>query len=120
MVTQAYDNDMVYGRTVKAFRRVKRKLRREDNARRRTLTIDEYLKLVEVAAHPLKGINTVAYNTGMRTGELLGLRWSYIDWEKGVIRLTADVTKESRAKVIPMNNHVREVLAGLTRTIHHS
>jgi len=50
MVTKAFDNDLVDGRTVKAFRRVKRKLRRGDNARKRTLTTDEYLRLVEVAA----------------------------------------------------------------------
>ena len=119
MVTKAFDNDLVDGRTVKAFRRVKRKLRRGDNARRRTLTMDEYLRLVDVAAPHLKGIITTAFNTGMRAGELRALRWSHIDREHGVIRLPAEVTKESRAKVIPMNHHVKAVLAGLTRTIHH-
>ena len=49
MVTKAFDNDLVDGRTVKAFRWVKRKLRRAANARRRTLTMEEYLKLVAVA-----------------------------------------------------------------------
>ncbi len=33
MVTKAFDNDLVDGRTVKAFRRVRRKLRRGANAR---------------------------------------------------------------------------------------
>jgi integrase len=119
MVTKAFDNDLVDGRTVKAFRRVKRKLRRGDNARKRTLTIREYLNLLEVAAPHLKGIITTAFNTGMRAGELRGLRWSHIDREHGLIRLPADLTKESRAKIIPMNHHVKKVLAGLTRTIHH-
>ncbi len=119
MVTKAFDNDLVDGRTVKAFRRVKRKLRRGDNARKRTLTVEEYLRLLDVAAPHLKGIITTAFNTGMRSGEILGLRWSHIDREKGVIRLPAEVTKESRAKVIPMNHHIKAVLAGLTRTIHH-
>jgi integrase len=119
MVTKAFDNDLVDGRTVKAFRRVKRKLRRGDNARKRILTVEEYLRLLDGAAPHLKGILTTAFNTGMRTGELVGLRWSHINREKGVIRLPADVTKEGRAKVIPMNHHVKAVLAGLTRTIHH-
>lgn len=118
MVTKAFDNDLVDGRTVKAFRTVKRKLRKADNARRRTLAIDEYLRLVDVAAPHLKGIITAAFNTGMRTGELRGLKWSHVDREKGFIRLPADVTKESRAKVIPINHHVRKVLAGLPRAIH--
>jgi hypothetical protein len=37
MVTKAFYNDLVDGRTVKAFGRVKRKLRKAGNARRRTL-----------------------------------------------------------------------------------
>ena len=82
MVTKAFDNDLVDGRTVKAFRTVKRKLRKAANARKRTLTIDEYLKLVDVAPAHLKAFLTVAFNTGMRTGELRALRWSHIDREK--------------------------------------
>ncbi len=119
MVTKAFDNDLVDGRTVKAFRRVRRKLRRGANARRRTMTATEYLQMVKVASPHLKGIIITAYNTGMRLGEILGLRWSYIDREKGVIRLPADMTKESKAKVIPINHHVNAVLKGLIRTTHH-
>jgi integrase len=119
MVTKAFDNDIVDGRTVKAFRTVKRKLRKAANARKRTLTIEEYLKLVEVAPDHLQTFLTMAFNTGMRTGELRGLRWSHIDREKGVIRLSADLTKERRAKVIAINHHVKRVLANLPRAIHH-
>ncbi len=119
MITKAFDNDLVDGRTVKAFRTVKRKLRKAANARRRTLTMQEYLKLVEAAAPHLQALITMAFNTGMRTGELRALRWAHIDREKGIIRLPPDVTKESRAKAIPMNHRVRKILAGLPRTIHH-
>ena len=55
----------------------------------------------------------------MRTGELRGLRWSHIDREKWVIRLPAELTKEKRAKVIPINHNVKVVLAELPRAIHH-
>jgi integrase len=120
MITKAFDNDLVDGRTVKAFRTVKRKLRKAANARKRTLTIDEYLKLVAVAPDHLKAFLIVSFNTGMRTGELRGLRWSHIDREKWVIRLPADLTKEGKAKVIPINHHVKRVLAEKPRqTIHH-
>jgi integrase len=119
MIIKAFDNDLVDGRTVKAFRRVKRKLRRGANARHRTLTIDEYLKLVAVAAPHLKPIITTAYHTGMRLGELLGLQWSHIDREKWVIRLPAGMVKESKDKAIPLNHHVKKVLADLPRAIHH-
>jgi integrase len=119
MVVKAFDNDLVDGRTVKAFRRVKRKLRRGDNARKRTIAVDEYLRLLEVGAPHLKGIITMAFSTGMRLGEILGLRWTYIDREHGVIRLPADVTKEGRPKIIPMNHHVTEVLGSILRILRH-
>ena len=119
MITKAFDNDLVDGRTVKAFRTVKKKLKKAANARKQTVSIAEYLKLVEVAAPHLQGIITVAFNTGMRTGELRALRWPHIDREKWVIRLPGELTKEARAKTIPLNHHVRKVLAELPRTIHH-
>ncbi|MBW1991725.1 MAG: site-specific integrase, partial [Deltaproteobacteria bacterium] len=49
MVTKAFDNDLVDGRTVKVFRAVRRKLRKAANVRRRTLSIEEYLRLLKVA-----------------------------------------------------------------------
>lgn len=110
---------LVDGRTVKAFRVVKRKLKKAANARKRTLTIEEYLKLVAVAPDHLKAFLILGVNTGMRTGELRGLRWSHIDREKGLVRLPADLTKESKAKVIPINRHVKKVLAEVPRAIHH-
>ena len=67
----------------------------------------------------MKAFLIVAYNTGMRLGELRALRWSYIDKDKSVIRLPADLTKEARSKVIPMNHHVLETLSALPRAIHH-
>ena len=120
MVTKAFDNDLVDGRTVKAFRTVKRKLRKAANARKRTITIEEYLKLVAVAPDHLRAFLTLAFNTGMRTGELRALRWSHIDREKWVIRLPADLTKEKRNKIIPLNHHVKAILAELPRAIHHN
>ena len=38
MVTRAFDNDIVDGRTLKAFRRLKLKLRKGTNARKRIIT----------------------------------------------------------------------------------
>ena len=72
-----------------------------------------------MAAPHLKPVLTLAFYTGMRTGEIRGLKWSHIDREKGVIRLPAELTKEARAKVIPINHHVKRVLADLPRAIHH-
>lgn len=81
MVTKGFDNDLVDGRTVKPFRRVKRKLKRGANARNRTLTIEEYLKLLDVAPDHLRAFLIIGFNNGMRAGELRALNWSHIDRE---------------------------------------
>jgi integrase len=75
--------------------------------------------VVDAAPDHLKAFLIVAFNTGMRTGELRGLRWSHIDRENWVIRLPADLTKEHKAKIIPINPHVKRALAYLPRAIHH-
>ena len=55
----------------------------------------------------------------MRKGELLELKRSHVDREKGFIRLPVEMTKEGKPKSIPISRHVREVLAVLPRSLHH-
>jgi integrase len=117
MVNKGFDNDLMDGRTVKAFRRTKRKLKMGANARERTLSVEEYSRLYAAAADHLKPILVTALHTGMRRGEILALRWSHLDRENGFIRLSADMTKEGKAKRIPINSHVRAVLDALPSPI---
>jgi hypothetical protein len=56
-------NDLLNDRTVKAFRKLKRKLRRAANARRRTLSMEESVKLMNVAPAHLKTFLILAVNT---------------------------------------------------------
>ena len=138
MITKAFDNDRVGGRSLRPFRKIKRKLKKGSNARDRTVTLKEYLLLTtgkhtvkykirsktreeekpNAPAH-LKPILTVAFHTGMRRGEILGLKWSHIDKDKGFIRLPAGITKEGKAKSIPLNKYAREALERLPRALHH-
>ena len=98
MVIKAFDNDKLDGRVLKAFRSVKRKLKKGSNARKRTLSFDEYVRLIDKSPQHLKACIIIAYNTGMRTGELRLLKWSYVDKSKRLIKLPAKVTKEGRPK----------------------
>ncbi len=119
MVSKAFDNDKLDGRTLKAFRRVKNLARRGDNARKRTITIEEYKGLVAAAPKHFRGMLIIGMNTGMRPGELRQLRWEYVDRKQGFIRLPADFTKERREKAIPINHHVKAALEGQMRYLHH-
>jgi hypothetical protein len=50
---------------------------------------------------------------------MLKPKWSRIDLVNEFIRLPAEITKERKAKSIPINHHVRKVLEGLPQAIHH-
>jgi integrase len=119
MINRAFDNDLVSGKTLKTFRSIKRRLTKGSNARERTMSVKEYLALLEAAQPHLKGILILAYNTGMRKGEILHLKLGHIDSKKGFIRLKKEDTKEKKPKNIPINAHVQKVLTEIPRALHH-
>jgi integrase len=49
--------------------------------------------LTALVEHPLEGLITLALATGMRRGELLGLKWSDIDMERGRLRVQRTVIR---------------------------
>lgn len=119
MINKAFDNDLVDGRVLKVFKKVKRKLKTGANARKRTITFEEYLRLIEIAPKHIKDILTTAYFTGMRSRELRLIQWAHIDREKMFIRLPAEITKESKPKDIPINHHVKKVFDNVPRALKH-
>jgi integrase len=119
MINKAFDNDMVDGRVLRAFRSIKRKLKPGSNARTRIVSVVEYLKIIAAAPQHLKGIVVTAYNTGMRMGEILGLQWSFVDYDYAFFRLPPELTKEDRPRIIPVNYHLEEVLKKTVRAVHH-
>jgi len=118
-VTKAFDNDMISGSCLKAFRKTKCLLERGSNARKMLISIEQYLRLFNCASAYFKPVLIIAFNTGMRVGEIEKLRWAYIDWAKMMIRLPKEITKEKKAKNIPISRHVKAVLDDLPRSIVH-
>jgi integrase len=112
-VTKAFDNDKIDGHCLKAFRKTKRLLETGANARKILITIEQYLKLLDGASNHYKAVLIIAFNTGMRLGEVKALKWSHIDKAAMMIRLPAEVTKENRTKDIPINHHVKSILDSL-------
>jgi integrase len=117
-VNKAFDNDKVDGACLKPFRRTKRLLKFGANARNEKVTVEQYLKLLDYVPSYYRPVLIIAYNTGMRKGEIKHLKWSYIDWNNMMIRLPKEVTKEGKPKSIPINHHVKAILDELPRTIH--
>ncbi|ACL01988.1 integrase family protein [Desulfatibacillum aliphaticivorans] len=112
MINKAFDNDIITeaSKVLKAFRRTKKLLKSGQNARDRLLSMEEYIKLHEAAGSHLKEIIAIAFFTGMRRGEILGLKWPHIDFNMKMIRLSAEETKEAKPKSIPLSEKAMEIL----------
>lgn len=64
------------------------KLLKEPPGRLRYLTIEEIHRLINAAqAEHLKTFYLIAFSTGLRKGEILGLKWSDIDFSQGIIEV---------------------------------
>ena len=89
------------------------KLDKENNARDRVLTAEEFEALQAQSAPHLRVINLVAYQTGMRSGEILNLTWDRVDLKAGLIRLKAEDTKTDEARIIPLTPELTASLKDL-------
>ena len=89
------------------------KMLKENNERTRFLEKEEIVKLLSNCAPSLLPIVVIALNTGMRLGELLGLKWQDIDMKRGMIYLYN--TKNGEKREIPANVKVRTALLKLRR-----
>ena len=99
MVNKGVQWEMAGDGALKQVRNVK--LLPENNRRLRFLSIEECQRLIECCHKNLKPIVIVALNTGMRRGEILGLKWEQVDLSHGFILL--DVTKNGERREIPIN-----------------
>jgi len=88
------------------------KLFREDNKRIRILSPEEEVRLLAACESSrtwqLKPIVLTALNTGMRKGEILGLKKGEVDFQAGYI--TVEQSKNGHSRRIPLNAALREAL----------
>jgi integrase len=81
------------------------KTRKEDNARLRFLSREEYDRLLGIIRreHPRQvPAFVVSVYTGMRWGEQFSLNWDKVDLKRHTIRLTE--TKNGTARTVPLNS----------------
>ena len=99
--------------TLKKVRNVK--LLEENNERLRFLTVEECQTLIDCCQAHLKPVVTIALHTGMRRGEILGLKWEHVDLNHGFILL--DTTKNGERKEIPIDNTLRKIFEDMPHSI---
>lgn len=84
-----------------------------ENKRLRYLEKEEINRLINSCEGYLKDIVEFAINTGMRRGEIFGLKWRDIDWKNGIIYLLR--TKNGEKREVPVNGTVRNILIRVKR-----
>jgi integrase len=85
---------------------------------RNFFTEDQMTKILEISPGWLKPMILTAYYTGLRQGELLGLRWEWIDLNEGVIYLPSTKTLKDptgRGQRIVMQRELIELFRSLPR-----
>jgi len=93
------------------------KLFKENNVRDRVLTRDEYQRLVEACSEHVAPMVILAYRTGMRRGEILGLRWEQLRLADKVILLEPKDTKTNDAREVPLDGDLVEMLRRVPRVL---
>lgn len=109
LLNEAVDNDLIDkspAQKIKFFD--ERKF-----ARDKVITAEDFSRLVDAAAAHLKVILLVAYYTGMRLGEILGLTWDKVDLQEKMIYLNAEDTKTNEAREVPINDFLYDVFLKL-------
>jgi integrase len=90
---------------------------KEHNERDVVLPPDELGRLLAVAPPWLQAILLVAYDSGMRRGEIAQLRWSQIDLKARVVKLTSIDTKTDEKRLVPPTDRVIEMLCDTPRHV---
>ena len=81
---------------------------KEPAGRLRFLETEEIVKLLSNCSPSLRPIVVLAVFTGMRRGEILGLKWNNIDYKRGIITLLD--TKNGQKREVPMSDTVKNAI----------
>jgi integrase len=76
----------------------------------RVYSPEEFRKLWAAANPKWKLILEMAAIMGMRRGEIRNLRWDYLDFQEGLIRLPKEATKTRRGRTVPVEPGILEAL----------
>ncbi|MEI7636225.1 MAG: tyrosine-type recombinase/integrase [Syntrophus sp. (in: bacteria)] len=118
MINKAFDNDIVSGDIIKVFKRVKKLLKGDSNARDRVLSSDEFTRLMDALPSHTRAIVATGYYAGMRKSEVINLTWNHIDMKSLVISLEASETKDREARKIPICDGLYDILVSIPKAIH--
>lgn len=105
VLKKAVANDMISKNPVEFAEKVQIR-----NKKQRPYSLDEMLKIMSSATGWLKVYLHLAFSTGMRHGELIGLQWSDVDFEKRIVSLKRSISHGSIKLDTLTKNHERTII----------
>jgi integrase len=96
------------------------RMRKEQNARLRYLTRDEYDRILKILKHnhpEQVPAFVVSVYTGMRWGEQFRLTWGQVDIKRKLVRLTK--TKNGSARNVPLNSIALDAVETQRQNVPH-
>jgi integrase len=118
MVIKAFDNDLISGETLKTFRRVRKLLKRNANARKKILSPTLFDELMRNLSLHTKWILATGFYTGMRLNEITSLTWDKVSLRDRMIQLDAKDTKDKEPRSIPICDELYYILKDIPKAIH--
>jgi len=93
----------------------------EGNGRDRVLSETELTQLLgALGEDDFSDVVRLLILTGQRRNEIGGLRWSEIDWDRNLIILQPERTKNKRLHELPMSSQVRDILTRRRALQHYA
>jgi integrase len=120
MINRAFEDDMISCDCLRPFKKVKKLLKKNANARDLVFTREQYELLIQHLPKHLVPIVITAYWTGMRKGEILKLTWDKVFFRDREIRLEIEDTKDNEKRVIPIPEPLHKVLSKIPRALHNN
>ena len=120
MIFKGFDDGLIGANTLKAFRMVKKTLKRGSDIRDRILSTDEFEALMKHSRGHTKALIATGYYTGMRKGEILRLTWDKVDLVNRMIQLDAEHTKDKEKRNIPICDELYNILFSLPNRLQES
>jgi integrase len=98
----------------KLIREVPRVKKAKVYPRDRMVTKADEKELLPASPHPLRDVLIIMLDGGMRNGEVVRMRWEYVNWEATFYFNPKGKTRKAR-RVIPLSERVINLLTGLRK-----
>ena len=82
---------------------------KENNTRKGFFEHGDFLALKGALPSYLQGLATFGYKTGWRVSEIVGLTWSQVDRDQGIVRFEVGETKNNEARTVYLDDELKKV-----------